>query len=422
MSSRKLLVTIGALVMLMISAIIGYVAVDRSKTAEETASQAEKDALQLFQFDPDSIDSVTIDNSEGHFQIAAGSGQWELAETDYPDEIRLNTAYVTAVVTYMCDLTAYQKVEADPEKLASYGLDNPVVVTCASGNTAYTLCVGNASVTEEYWYVKRPDENYIYAVDYSEGETLRGGMNYLKNRGMLRSLDVSINAFCLEKGSDTVVDLVKKDGLWVMNAPLKDANVSSALVSSMLTSLTRTEYSGFVATAENPEDLKTYGLDNPAYTLVVKSDDVTDELLFAPQDKTGGGWYVLNKASGQVASMDAQTGSFLELKPEELLIDRLVMLNYSDARSLEVQVDDVSFTMEMDAQAGTCSFNGKDLSGMSENVRTLHRNLYDTVANLTWEELRPDAELSAQDEASGAVSEETASEAASEDTSEAASG
>ena len=95
-------------------------------------------------------------------------------------------------------------------------------------------------------------------------------------------------------------------------------------------------------------------------------------------------------------------------------MDQLVQLSYPDARSLEVQVDDLHFTMEMDAQAGTCSLNGQDLSGMSENVRTLHKNLYDTVGNLSWDELRLDAELPALAETAPADAPEEAETAAAE--------
>ena len=391
MSSRKIRVTIIALIVLLISAIIGYAAVDRSKTAEEAASQAEIDAMQLFRFDPDSIEEVIFDNDEGHFRITSDNGAWTLAETDYPHEIRLNPYYINACVNYMCDLLAVQKVDADPEKLASYGLDKPSTVTCTGAGKSYTLYVGSASVTQEYWYVSLPDDSHIYAVDYTEGETLRGGTAYLKSRSMLEGADVSIDGFCLKKGTETVVDLSKKSGLWEMLAPYKGANINSAQVSSMLTSLTRVEYTSFETILEKPEDAAAYGLDKPAYTLTVKTGDLTEELLFAPHPD--GGMYVLSKGSGQVAVLNAQTSGFLDLSPAELLIRQLVELPYANARSLEAKVDDLSFTMEMDAQAGTCSLNGRDLSGMDANVQTLHKNLYDTVSNLTWEELLPDAEL-----------------------------
>ena len=220
MSSKKIRVAIGALVMLLISAIIGYVAVDRSKTRQEEASQAEKDAMQLFSFDPDAVETVTIDNDEGHFEIAYVDAGWELTKTDYPHEIRLNSPYITAIATYMCDLTAVQKIEAGQEKLPSYGLDKPAVVTCTTKDASYTVCVGTASVTEEYWYVMVPDDSFVYAVDYTEGETLRGGTLFLKDRHMLESSDVAINAFCLQSSDGSAVDLVNTTGLWEMRPPM----------------------------------------------------------------------------------------------------------------------------------------------------------------------------------------------------------
>ncbi|MCR4646918.1 MAG: DUF4340 domain-containing protein [Oscillospiraceae bacterium] len=385
MSSKKIIIAVAVLLVLLGGAIGGYIAVDRSKQKEEAAIMAESAAMRLFNYDPDTIGSVRFDNDEGHFLITAETGEWQITETDYPDEIRLNTYYVNAVVNYMSELTATQKFDVPAENLASYGLASPAVITLSDGAQEYVLNVGTASVTQDYWYVMKPGDSTVYAVDYSKGEILRGGTSYLKDRLMLESSDVKIDGFRLMKGNEAVADLVKKNNLWEMNAPLKDANVNSASVNQMLTSLTRIEYDGFAGVAKTADDLKKFGLDKPEYTLTVTCGDVKEELLFVSKQPSG--MYVLNKASGQVAEMNGTQASFLGLKPEEILIKKLVELSYENARSLTVQVDDVSFEMTMDTQAGTCALDGKDLSGMSDNVRLLHRNLYDTVANLAWDEL-----------------------------------
>lgn len=391
MSSKKILIAVIAMVVLLGAAIAGYAAVDHAKKQEENASSAEAASLNLFSFDDSMIDTVTIDNDEGHFKVTAQAGQWTLAETDYQYDFTLNTYYITSVVSYMSNLTALEKFDIAPEQRSAYGLDQPTVVTCSQGGTDYTLYVGNASATEEYWYVMANDT--VFGIDYSQGEVLRGGTQYLKTRYILSYLDANVTAVRLDREKTNVVDLVKEDGLWTMKQPQTRAMVNSATVGSMVTSLVRREVSSFETVATDSKTLAEYGLDKPAYTLTVSAGDDTTVLLFAPTKGTGNGMYVLDQASGQISVMDEGSTGFLQLRPEELLSKKLIELTFTDARSLDVQVDDITFRMEMDAAAGMYKFDGKDLSGSSENIRSLFRNLYDTVGNLEWESMALEEQL-----------------------------
>lgn len=393
MSSRKMLIAIVVMVLLLAVAAGGYFLVDRTKQQAEDAQQAELDALQLFDFNADNIDTVTFDMAEGSFRIEAQDNSWVLAETDYPYGLTLNSYYINSVASYMADLTALQKFDIEPDQLAAYGFDEPTIVNCYLGNTAYTLYIGDASVTEEYWYVMLPDDDTVYGIDYNEGAVLCGGIQYLRTRYILPFYEVNITALTLEKEQEVYIDMAIQDGQWHMDAPLKDANVDSAQVKSLLTTLTRIEADSFVTVAENKADLAEYALDQPDYTLTVICSDEVYTLDFSVNPQDSSSMYVLQRESGEISSLSTSSAGFLQMQPEEFLEDKLLNVPFAEAESLEVQVDDIAFTMTMHADTGEYLFNDTLISLTDSNLSGLFRNLYDTVANLSYEALDLTAEI-----------------------------
>ena len=399
MSSRKMVIAIIVMAALLAAAAGGYFLVDRTKQQAEDAQQAELASLQLFDFNADMVDAVTFDMMEGSFRIDASDNSWVLTETDYPHSLTLNSYYINSVVGYMADLTALQKFDIETDRLSAYGLTEPTIVTCYQGSTAYTLYVGDASVTEEYWYVMLPDDNTVYGIDYNEGAVLRGGIQYLRTRYILPSYEVNISALTLEKDNNVYIDMALQDGQWHMSAPLKDANVNSAQVKSLLTALTRIEADSFVTVIEHQAELADYALDKPAYTLTVVSSGETYTLDFAVNPQDDSSMYVLQRETGQISSLSTSNAGFLQMQPEEFLEEKLLNVPFADAKSLEVQVDDVAFTLTMDTENGEYRFNDTVVAVKDSNLTGLFRNLYDTVANISYEALDLTAEIAEDAEA-----------------------
>ncbi len=393
MSSRKMLIAIIVMAVLLAVAAGGYFLVDRTKQQAEDAQQAELDALQLFAFNEEMVDAVTFDMEEGSFQIEAADSSWVLTETDYPHSLTLNSYYINSVVSYMANLTALQKFDIEENKLDAYGLDEPVIVTCRQGDTTYTLYVGDASVTEEYWYVMLPDDDTVYGIDYNEGAVLHGGIQYLRTRYILPFYEVNISALTLEKDNEVYIDMKQQNGQWHMDAPLKGANVNSAQVKSLLTTLTRIEADSFVAVIEDKAKLTDYALELPAYTLTVISSGETYTLDFSVNPQDDSSMYVLQRETGLLSTLSTSSAGFLQMQPEEFLEKKLLDVPFANARSLEVQVDDTAFTLTMDAEKGEYQFNDTTIPVTDSNLTGLFQNLYDTVANLSYETLDLTAEI-----------------------------
>lgn len=400
MSTKKIRILIFVLIGLLIAGTCGYIAVDTLKSREEQAAIEEANSLTLFDFDENSIDKVDLQFPEGNFTVENTADGWTITETDYSYPITLNAFYINTICNYMSTLTAMKKLDITPEELSAYGLDSPQKLTCSQGSTEYTLYIGNASATQEYYYVMLPDNSIVYAIDFDKGEIMKGGLSYLKDPYMISWMDVNINYVRLEQ-KDKISFEIEKDeqNRWQMAAPLKDAPLNSANINSMLTSLTRLQIDTFVKMVENPEDLTEYHLNDPAYQLALKTENGEAMTIdFAKFSKEDTSVYLVYEETGQIAQMSVNSVSFLQTQASELMTDKIYSPDISEVSELEVQADDLHFILKTDLANNKAFFCPDDaeqteINGNTDEVQKAFNELFQSVSNLTYDSLELDAEI-----------------------------
>ncbi|MDE6089050.1 MAG: DUF4340 domain-containing protein [Oscillospiraceae bacterium] len=397
MSIKKIRALIIALVVLAALSITAYLAVDKIKTNEENQELQEAQSLNLFSFDSNAVNQVQIQNPDGNFTIQTTSTSWEITESSYAYDFTLNAYYINSICSYMSDLTALKKLDVPAEELPNYGFSDPVTVTCYdTSNIAYTIYIGNPAATQEYYYAMRPDDPVVYEIDFNEGDVLRGGMTYLRSHALLDCSDVDITSVRLERDSDVVFDLLREENTWEMLEPLPNAQVHSANINSYLTSVTRTEVENFVKVVENSADLVEYHLDHPACTLTVKTNSgATTTIDFAAFDSTDKSIYLVIEETGQIATLPANSAGFLQTQPAELLSDKVFSPNFEDVSKLDIQVDDLKFSMIMDHEEKTYLLDDLNLSEQEQSILNLYQFLFKTVSNISYDSLdleNPDSE------------------------------
>ncbi|MBR0485203.1 MAG: DUF4340 domain-containing protein [Oscillospiraceae bacterium] len=400
MSTKKLKAFIIALVVLLLAGTGAYIAVDTLKSREEQAVLEEAKSLQLFDFDEDSIDKVEIQVPDYHFTVENTADGWTITDTNYEHELALNTYYINTLCSYMSDLTALKKLNVSTEELAGYGFETYYPLTCYSGSTAYTIYIGNPSATEEYFYIMRPDDSTVYAIDFNEGEVLKGGLSYLKDPYMISWMDVNINYVRLDHKGEISFEIEKDDSnRWQMLAPMKHAPLNSANINSMLTTVTRLQIESFITMAESPQDLIDYHLDTPAYQFTLKTDSgETMTIDFADFTKDDSSAYLIYEETGQIASMDIGSVSFLQTEAVALMTDKIYSPDISEVSALDVTVDDTRFSMKMDWDNSQAFFIPADaeeveISGNTDELQKTFRELFQTVSNLTYDSLDIDADI-----------------------------
>jgi len=394
MSSKKLKRLVLIMIAVLAIAIAGYLIADGIISRKEKKLADEAASLHLFEFDSNSISQVTLDGKEGFFKFEVVDSAWAITETDYPNPITLNSAYVSTVCSYMGNLTAATKFQVDTSKLADYGLADPVVLTCSDGRTEYTLHVGNATPTQEYFYVMVPGNDTVYGVSFDYGSVLSGPVTLLKSPYMLNYSEVDIAEVSLERENKMVFDLVMKNDQWKMLAPMPEANIVSAEVDSLLTSLTRLQLDSYVGFTTNGFDLADYGLRNPYCTLKVKSTDNSETIIdFAKPDANNGISYLFFRNENEIASMATEHLNFLKVEMSEFINPRILTIPIETVSALDAAVDGISFRMEMDAAAGIQKFDGTDISTLDSNAASTFKMLYDSIANLEFETIDTNAQV-----------------------------
>ena len=401
MSTKKIKALVIALVVLLIVGICAYIAVDTLKSREEQAALEEKNSLQLFDFDENSIEKVEIEVPEGHFTVENSVDGWEITSTDYKYDIHLNAFYINTICNYMSNLTALKKLNVSSEDMAGYGLESCSSLTCYSGSEAYTIYIGNPSATEEYFYIMRPDDATVYAIDFDKGQVLKGGLSYLKDPYLINWLDVNINYVKLQHKDDISFEIEKdENNRWQMFAPLANAPLNGANINSMLTSVTRLQVDSFVKMAESPQDLIDYHLDDPAYQFTVRTEfGDTMTIDFAEFDQKDSEVYLVYEESGQIATMTPNRVSFLQTNASELMTDKIFSPDMTEVSALDVTVDDLHFSMTMDAENSKTFFNSDnivseiEISSNTDEIQKMFNQLFLTVSNLTYDSLDIDAEI-----------------------------
>ncbi len=388
MSSKKIRIALIAMLVLLGAAGGGYALVDHMKKQEEQAAMEEAASLKLFSFSTSDITGVDITNPDGHFKIDAANGVWTLTETDYPHTFTLNEYYLNVISTSMSDLTALRKIDADASQLASYGLDAPVTITFHAGSEEYTLYVGAGSVTREYCYVMVPGDDTVYAIDYEDGEILRGGIGYLRNSYMINCFETNITEFSLDHDGTISYDLYKDTaGQWQLRAPVTGVDINTVQVTSILTDLVRIEYLSFEEVSAEENTLAKYGLDDPAYTLTVKTADSAIVLQFPEYDSNDAVVYVYEPETGAIGTIAMRDTAFLTGKWLHLLEEKLLRIPFADAKALDVTVDDMTFTLTIDRENQQYLLDDIDITALSDSTAMDFEYLYASVSEIGFEEV-----------------------------------
>jgi len=398
MSSKKIrLITIGTVVLLVL-ALAGYFAADFFIGQKEKAEADEAASLQLFTFDANSINKVVFDTDEGFFQMEMVNSKWAITEKEYPHDFILNSGYISVVCSYMSHLTADKKFDTEGKDLDAYGLATPSVLTCYAGDTTYTLEVGQPSATQEYFYVKKPDDETVFGISFEKGSVLSGDTSMLKSPFLINALDIEIASIRLTTGKDVNFDLTRTDSVWEMKTPLPNCSLDYTQINSMLTALVRYELDSFITIADETVDLAQFGLDKPSHTLkVVTLDGTTTTIQFAPKKEADNFVYLIYEESGQIATLSASTANFLNTRATELIPEEVLFFRYDEVKAVDAVVDDITFHLEMDYLNGQYTFDELDIDALGEDACTQARYLIDSMTNLKFEEM--DVEAVIPDEA-----------------------
>lgn len=390
---KRIKVAIAIMAVILVAAIGIYFLADHFNTKKVKKETEEADKLVLFNIDESSIDKVEIHNDSGDYiaEYSSESG-WELTNTD---EFDLDSSAITAICSNFCSLTA-DKILNDTDS-SKYGFDDPITLTVYTGDTPYTLYIGDATPTYESFYVMKENDENIYLVEYTTGAILCATKDSLKQTYILNYFESEIDHFCLWKGGEkdeNILFSMNKDenGVWSMDKPYQNISVYNTQIDSFLTDATRDQIFTFVAENCPESDYSKYGFDDPQYVFEVTAGDKHTKVIFGDNTNNDNEIYGLFTDNGQVVTFVPNELAVLGYSTIDMMNTSVYSADISEVAAVDVVIPDAEAKMEINYSDEKYVLNGTEIQ--DEDTKSLFKSFYNSFNSAYFESIEKDDEPS----------------------------
>ena len=155
------------LVLLLLLILLGVVfCLIRWKNQQDANKpQEEEESVILMELSEEEIDSLSYDYEGETYSFEKINDVWYLSGD--PDR-NLTQYYVNSMALNFCPLKAIQKIE-NVTDMSQYGFseDTQRKVSVSTKDATYTILIGDMNELTENYYVKLPNEEDVYVVDYT---------------------------------------------------------------------------------------------------------------------------------------------------------------------------------------------------------------------------------------------------------------
>jgi len=234
-------------------------------------ASGDKTKEKVFTVEKDKVKEIGVAKTDGDSIRVVKEGQdWKLTG---PSESPADASQIDTLLSTIQTAEIGSVVVEQPDSLAKFGLDKPkfVVTVVADGSKEpQQLQLGNKTPDENNLYAKTPAKARVFTVPSYLESTFDKKPFDLRDRSVLHVKRDAVKTLEIT-GPEGAYALARKDkDNWLFTAPVKTL-AGRWSVDSLLGSLENLQMDAI--TAENPTDLKSYGLDKPARVVVVGLQD-----------------------------------------------------------------------------------------------------------------------------------------------------
>ena len=352
---------------------------DKDKKSKELAEN------QLFDLDANAIGSIEIKSSEGIYSLKRDGEKWiNTPDSDNTFNVAQSTAQL--ICTTLSDLEADTNYgEADKESKEKYGLDDPYVITVSDGNQNYTLNIGDASPTGNYYYAMVDGNNKIYAVQSAEIGSLLISRFDLIDSKIIPYAAEEISRITVKRDGKIVYDLTldSASGLWELPDKYELLTVNQTRPSTMVTVLTRLSAEQLLE--ENVTDLSKYGLDKPYAELTVSSNDGTSRTLVLSHYGRDAAkmTHILNKDTGLVGLYYTSDLDFIEYDIFDIIMQNVESANLYRISEFEFSCDEAEDKFTVDVTNNKAECRGTDIDLEKADIKNMFISFYNTFSYIS---------------------------------------
>jgi hypothetical protein len=239
-----------------------YVYEIRGGKAREEAKEKEDKLVSL---DRDKINEIEIVRKGSEPVLLKKSGNdWSVRK---PIETPADSTTIDSLLSATSTARIDRKLENAGKDASKYGLADPRIrVVLKSGKEGRTLLFGSKDFTGNQVYVQVQGSPDVYLTSDYLFNTADKELKDWRNRKVLTFDRNQVQNIDITRPTDQI-KLQKQGEKWTLEQPIQEA-ADESTVSSLLSTLESAEAQKFIA--EQPEDLKTYGLDKPVATVRIR--------------------------------------------------------------------------------------------------------------------------------------------------------
>ena len=265
-------------VLILIVLLVLYFVIDlQQKKADQEAETEETEESSLpVSVTDDEIAKVTVKNGDVTMTYTKNDDTWTYEEdSDFP----LDESAVDTKMSKLTSLTVDRLLES-PEDLSEYGLDEPKqeVTVLKTDGTAFTLYIGNQNSSNNDFYVKVDDGTDVYTMPASSVYVLDMQPYDVAKADTFPTLEsTNIRNIKVEKEDGTVEFSSDENGTsWtVKDQDGNEEEAGTTVASDLTTAVSSLSYKDFVD--YKGDDLARYGLDKPAETVTIVTEETEAE-------------------------------------------------------------------------------------------------------------------------------------------------
>lgn len=383
---------------------------------DETTTGTTERADPVFKTEMTDIQYLDVTNDSGSYKLVPESvtdddGEVSLIwRVDGMEDYPFASSTVENLANVAGHVYASEEIATDVTDLGPFGLDQPsgiLKVVLKNGET-HEIKFGKELPSGYYDYVMLDDTGRICSVASTTADRVRSSLLDLLDKSQVIGLDVyELQKMVFERAKDelylaTDIELIGEPNSgseyfsFAIREPVHRDGSSEGLT-TLLNESTAVQVDSFVEL--DPEDLSSYGLDQPRYAFTLSTADKTVVLKIGDR-ADGETYYAMSDAFPAVFTVKSGDFTAIDKKVTEL-IDRFVCLeSIWTVSKIEADILGTSFVVDIEMEKEqkptdedvVYMLDGKDARIFSESKKSLFSNFYQRIIGILIEDLDPEAD------------------------------
>ncbi|HXK60978.1 MAG TPA: DUF4340 domain-containing protein [Acidobacteriota bacterium] len=308
---------------------------------EKARQEAKEREEKLIQLDRDKINEIEIVRKDKDPIVLKKSGDnWSMRQ---PIETPADSSTIDILLSAASSARIDRKLEQAATEAAKYGLDDPRIrVVFKADQDQVRLLLGADDFTGSKVYVQVEGSSdvyltsdYLYTCADKELKEWRNRKALTFDRNQAQNIEI-------DRGSDQI-KLEKKGDKWLLVHPISET-ADEGTINSLLSTLEYAEAQEFVA--EQPENLKQYGLQTPAVTLRIREEGKDSWLTLQLGKKQGDEYLARNLERTPVFTLKSEVYDKLTQKLWEFRDKSVVDVEQDQVAQLTFKREDTEITLK----------------------------------------------------------------------------